>query len=270
MQRTKGCKQEGGWMRRGSLAFTLVELLVVLTIIALLAGLLLPAVTRTLNHGKAAGCGSNARQIALAMISFDGDFQQLPWSNEGYYQGQFDSTGSQTNSAFRGTNWADKLILFKYLTSGKDKGVWLCPGAANSEVRGLDQNKAPANYGGYGICNNIFRQENNLSGNNNVAQRPLKLARIPRPALTWMVGDCGRPVPQSTPGSGYYMRTANGYGRPGTKGAWDFSKSYTDSQPALRHNGEARWAAFDTHVSNLDWDGMQAETNNFTARSETI
>lgn len=260
-----------GWTsKRRTGAFTLIELLVVLAIIALLAGLLIPAVISTLSSGRAAGCSSNARQIALAMIAFDGDFQQLPWSLEGFYKGKFDSTGVQIGNDFMGTNWNNKLVYFKYMPSDFDKGAWLCPGAAKSEIRGLDQNKAPANYGGYGICNNIFRQENNLSGNNNVAQRPLKLSRIPRPALTWMVGDCGRPSSKSTPGSGLYQRTANGYSRPGTKGAWDFSKSYTDSQPALRHNGDACWAGFDSHVSKFNWEGMQAETNNFTARGETI
>ena len=251
-------------------AFTLVELLVVLTIISLLAALVLPSVTRALRSGRAVACGSNARQIALAMITFAGDFHHLPWSNEGHYQGQFDSTGTQTNSSFRGTNWNNKLVYFKYLVKGFDKGIWRCPGAARSEIRGLDQNGNPANYGGYGICNNIFRQENQLKKNNNVAQRPLKLSRIKRPAHTWMVGDCGRPMPKSSPGSGSYLRTANGYGRPSTKGAWDFTKAYTDSQPALRHNGEARWAAFDAHVNKLDWGGMQTETNNFTARGESF
>jgi prepilin-type N-terminal cleavage/methylation domain-containing protein len=256
--------------RRYPWGFTLIELLVVLAIIGLLAGLLVPAVVKTLGTGKAAGCGSNARQLALAMIAFEGDFQYLPWSNEGYYQGQFDSTGTQTNSTFRGTNWNNKLVFFKYLPSDFDKGVWLCPGATRTEIRGLDQNNNPANYGGYGICNNIFRQENNLSGNNNVAQRPLKLSRIRRPAQTWMVGDCGRPVPKSTPGSGQYLRTANGYGRPSTLGAWDFTKGYSDSQPALRHNGDACWAGFDAHVTKLNWEGMQVETNNFTARGESF
>ena len=264
-----------GGLRSHRRAFTLIELLVVLAIIGVLAALVTPAITRALSSGKGAGCASNARQIALAMVAFDGDNQQLPWRHEGEYVGQFDSGGSMTNSQLRGTNWTDKLVIFKYLPSYKDKGVWLCPGAARSEVYGKDQNKNPANFGGYGVCNNILRMENTLNssggaGNINVPQRPLKLKAIPRPANIWCVGDCGRPVSKSVPGSGFYQRTASEFGRPSTVGAWDFTKAYTDPSPAMRHNGEVCWAAFDTHVSRMNWDDLRNETNNFTARSESF
>jgi len=272
MRKNTAYIQRAEQVQRSPSAFTLIELLVVLTIIAMLAGLLLPAVTRTLRSGQAAGCGSNARQIALALVTFDNDYQHMPWLNEGYYDGQFDSTGLQTNSTFKGTNWNNKLVIFKYLPSGFNKGVWLCPGASRAEITGLDLNGNPANYGGYGVSWNIFRDENSKNATTfaNIPQRPLRLSRIPRPDRTWLVGDCGRPEPQSEPGSGFYFRTANAFGYPSQRGLWDFTKAYTDPQPALRHNNEARWAAFDTHVTKLDWEGMQGETNNFTARGESL
>lgn len=51
-------------------AFTLVELLVVVSVIALLIGLLLPALAATREAGRAAVCLSNLRQTTLALISY--------------------------------------------------------------------------------------------------------------------------------------------------------------------------------------------------------
>jgi prepilin-type N-terminal cleavage/methylation domain-containing protein len=59
-------------------AFTLVELLVVITIIGALMSMLLPAVNRAREAARRATCTNNQSQVALAFNSYDANFGKLP------------------------------------------------------------------------------------------------------------------------------------------------------------------------------------------------
>lgn len=65
-------------------AFTLVELLVVIAVIAILAAMLLPAMRRAKDHAEATVCRSNLRQITLGLNAYLVDFAAYPPWNELY------------------------------------------------------------------------------------------------------------------------------------------------------------------------------------------
>ena len=97
----------------GRRAFTLIELLVVIAIIAILAGMLLPALGRGKTRAITARCVSNLRQLGITMAMYTGDNQdRYPFSGRVWPQMPF----------------VDLLKLLDPYISTNNRSFYLCPG----------------------------------------------------------------------------------------------------------------------------------------------
>ena len=66
--------------------FTLLEILVVIVIITVLAGLLIPGIRAAKESANQTACASNLRQIGIALLAYHNDYNRLPigWAGEDY------------------------------------------------------------------------------------------------------------------------------------------------------------------------------------------
>lgn len=120
-----------GTRRQQEAAFTLIELLIVIAIIAILASLTLPALNRALERGEAAKCGENVRRLIEAVHLFgsenDGDLPYCHVSGGQYGTGFGQVHWMRAISPYLGIDWTDQW--YRDLTAGKHNlpDIFRCP-----------------------------------------------------------------------------------------------------------------------------------------------
>ena len=145
--------------RRGRCAFTLIELLVVIAIIALLIGILLPALGKAIKSARTMKCQANMRSMGQAALTYSNDFRDtipsFSWKPDNYRSSYFDlqnprddidairfqaidilrnKTGNPFIPLSTGPSdrwyanlWYSHLTYIDYLTSNLEEPVAACP-----------------------------------------------------------------------------------------------------------------------------------------------
>lgn len=228
--------------------FTLIELLTVIAIIGILAAILIPVVAQVRESGRRAQCGSNIRQIALAVLSYESEMGHLPGPTEREVQspalGRQRRGANIPKSEWRNHNIDLSLIIEDYLGTtyhDGDHGIFYCP--SNLELAKGDPRVLM-----FLIMRNIRTNPRSFFGDMDFNQQPRSLEQIVAAGtgmrsrvateLTqiWMISDID--------GGNYGSAAGTGGDAPLTR------------QPG--HDGGRNYAFFDGHLEFVkpDGDGM--------------
>jgi len=239
--------------------FTLIELLVVIAIIAILAAMLLPALSKAKDRARTTSCNSNNRQVGLAFLLYAGDNEErLPPLNSGNWNG----------SILANQWWFNILDHSKYLPSTSTSNhIWRCPAVTERDMLPSVTAYFQVAWEGYGPLEGnvetagIIRYGRQSDGVTRLDSR--KLTDLARPSQIWMMGDVGIPKagrwPDSLPAGGYYTEIVTK--TPDSAVGW----TRVLKQPACRHAQRAVVTFCDGHTESWKFDELRKNKNDVFA-----
>jgi prepilin-type N-terminal cleavage/methylation domain-containing protein/prepilin-type processing-associated H-X9-DG protein len=215
-------------------AFTLIELLVVIAIIAILASMLLPALSRAKQKAQATRCLSNQKQIALGYLLYANDNSDyLPLAAH-------EGDAAPCEWFFEISSYIAKQTS-SYTNLVAKANVVACP-SAKLDTAFPSNTPASKAYGGYGqnyiYLGYLFEEDRK------------KITTVTKPTETCMNGDGLDPEP----GLSWWNY---GYLYPPTLAPWGTSRIY----PYVRHGKGGNYSWVDGHVSMTSWTTMSTGQN---------